>query len=157
MAQPRIEVLGVYPLPVTDKLFRQQFDILYGLPMTPTERAGAELHCREQLESVVLIEAIVRNRDQRFRVSDFAQARAGLPNDRWQVAWAEAYLTVDGESLVVERWSDLPETDPLRVAFFIHFWDSAEPLQTSYGELPCPAPRPMPERLQRLVPFEPVD
>jgi hypothetical protein len=157
MAEPRIEVLGVYHLPVTEDLFHEQFDILYGFPMSNAQRAEAQSRCREQLESVVLIEVLLRNRDKRFRVGDFAQARTGQSNDNCQVAWAEAYLSFDGESLLVERGSDPLELDPLRVAFFIHFWDAAEPLQSSYGQLSCPAPQAMPERLKRLVPYEPVD
>jgi hypothetical protein len=158
MAGPTVEVLGVYRLHVSDDLFREQFDGLYGYPMSPGERRNAERQCREQLESLVLVEAVVSNRDRRFHVGDFAQARAGQPKDNWQVAWAEAFLTSDGESLLVPRLSrDAPPDDPLRVAFFIHYWDSAQPLQSTYGEVECPAPQPMPERLERLVPFEPVD
>lgn len=157
MAKPRIEVLGAYRLPVTEDLFREQFDILYGFPMDNKERAKAQRECREQLESVVLIELLVRNRDKRFQLDDFAQRHKGRSKDNDQVAWAEAYLSPDGKSLLVERWSDPPEIDPLRVAFFIHFWDAAKPLQSSYGELSCPAPQPMPDRLKRLVPYELVD
>jgi hypothetical protein len=157
VAQPKVEVLGVYRLPAAEDLFREQFDILYGYPMSAGERRNAEQQCREQLESVVLVEAVVSNRDRRFRVGDFAQAQAGQPKENWQVAWAEAFLTEDGESLSVARWSDAPPDDPLRVAFFIHYWDPAQPLQSSYGAVQCPAPQPMPERLSRLVPYEPVD
>jgi hypothetical protein len=157
VAHPKIEVLGVYGLLVTDELFRAQFDILYGYPMSAGERPNAEQECREQLESVVLVEAVVSDRDSRFRVGDFAQARPGQPKDNWQVAWAEAFLTADGEALSVPRWSAAPPDEPLRIAFFIHYWDPARPLLSSYGEVQCPAPRPMPERLSRLVPFEPVD
>jgi hypothetical protein len=155
--QPKVEVLGVYRLPVTDELFREQFDIIYGYPMSASERRSAEQQCREQLESVVLVEAVVSNRDRRFGVGGFTQARAGQPKDSWQVAWAEAFLTADGERLSVERWSDAPSDDPLRVAFFIHCWDPGQPLLSSYGGVQCPAPQQMPERLIRLVPFVPVD
>ena len=149
MAAPKIDVIGVYRLNVTDELFREQFDILYGFPMTKTERAAAERQCRDQLESVVLIEVVVTNRDKRFRVDDFGQGE--------QAPWAEGYFSVDGESRLNVRWPDVPDTEPLRMAFFVHFWDSAETLKTSYGDLHCPAPGPMPERLSRLIPFEPVD
>lgn len=157
MPQPRVGVLGVYHLPVTDELFREQFEILYGYLMSPNERAAAERQCKEQLESAVLIEVLVSNRDKRFRVGDFAQARTGQSKANWQVAWAEAYLTADGESLLVERWSDAHDAEPLRLAIFIHYWDPRQPLQSSYGEMNCPAPQEIPERLKRVVPYEPVD
>jgi hypothetical protein len=109
------------------------------------------------LESTVLIEVLVRNRDKRFTVADFSQPQEGVPRDSWQVAWAEAYLTEDGKELLVERWADAPKADTLRVAFFLHCWNPAAPLLTSYRELPCPEVKKMPDRLQKLVPYEPLD
>jgi hypothetical protein len=62
MVEPKIEVLGVYRLPVTDELFREQFAILYDFPMGEAERVAAERKCRKQLESVVLVELVVKSR-----------------------------------------------------------------------------------------------
>ena len=109
------------------------------------------------MESTVLVEVFVRNRDGRFKVGDFSQPQDGVPRDNWQVAWAEAYLSEDGESLFVERWGDAPKADTFRVAFFIHCWNPNAPLLTSYGERRCPEVNKMPERLHKLVPYEPVD
>jgi hypothetical protein len=157
MAAPRIGVLGVYKLDVTEDLFREQFDILYGYTMSDEERMEAEEQCREQLSSIVMIEALIENRDERFSVLDFTQPQDGVPRDNWQVAYAEAFLALDGNSLLVEGWTEPPETGDFRVAFFMHFWDETKPLLTSYGELPCPSVSEMPERLKRLVPYQPVD
>ena len=157
MPGPRIEILGVYRLAVTEELFREQFDNLFGSPKWARKRAEAERLCREHFDSAVLIEALVSNRDDRFHLVDFTQARIGEPEGSWQVAWAEAFLSLDGESLLVERGSDPPDAEPLRLAFFIHYWDPSQPLLTSYGEIHCPAPRAMPDRLKRLVPYEPTD
>jgi hypothetical protein len=52
MADSRIAILGIYRVPGTEELFRQQFEILYGYSMTDEERAQAEEQCREQLSSV---------------------------------------------------------------------------------------------------------
>jgi hypothetical protein len=157
MAQPTIEVLGVYSIPVTKKLLREQTDILYGADLADIERRDAERQCREQLESTVLVEVLVRDRDKRFNVGDFSQPQDGVPRDNWQVAWVEAYLSEDGENLLVERWANAPNADSLRVAFFIHYWNPAAKLLTSYGGICCPAVKKMPERLQKLVPYEPLD
>ena len=157
MAQPTIEFLGVYSLPVTNDLLREQTDILYGSDLAGAERRDAERQCREQLESTVLVEVLVRNRDKRFNLGDFSQPQHGVPRDNWQVAWAEAYLSEDGEELLVERWGDAPKADAFRVAFFIHCWNPNAQLLTSYGELRCPEVKKMPERLQKLVPYELVD
>ena len=157
MAEPTIEVLGVYSIPVTKELLEEQTDILYGADLDGTERREAVRQCREQLESTVLLEVLVRERDRRFKVGDFSQPREGVSRDNWQVAWAEAYLSEDGDRLLVERWADAPKVDTFRVAFFIHYWNPATPLRTSYGDIRCPAVKKMPERLQQLVPYEPVD
>jgi len=157
MAQPTIEVLGVYSLPVTDELLQEQTDILHGSDLTGAERRRAEGQCREQLESTVLVEVLVRACDNRFDVGGFSQPQDGMPRENWQAAWAEAYLSEDGERLLVERWGDPPKSDNFRVAFFIHYWKPAKPLLTSYGEVACTAVKQMPERLRRLVPYEPVD
>jgi hypothetical protein len=156
MGDPTIKVLGIYRLNVTDELFREQHSILYPDSLG-VSRAISEPQIREQLDSVVLVEALVRDRDNRFDVSDFTQAQVGIARDHWQVAWAEAYLSLDGTALAVERWSPAPESGDLRIAFFIHGWDPMSPLLSSYGEISCPQPQPMPDRLARLVPFEPVD
>jgi hypothetical protein len=157
MRDPTIQVLGVYRLNVTDELVREQHSILYPDSLG-VSRAISERQIREQLESVVLIEALVLDRNSRFDVGDFTQAQVGVPRDSWQVAWAEAYLSFDGTSLAVNRWSPAPTSGDLRIAFFIHGWNPASPLLSSYGEVTsCPQPQPMPDRLAQLVPFEPVD
>ncbi len=157
MPKVHIEVLGVYALPVTTALPRDQIDILYGSDLTGKARRDAERQCREQLESTVLVEVLLRGRDKRFDVADFCQPRPGVPRDSWQVAWAEAYLSLDGESLLVERWADPPTAKDFRVAFFIHFWRPRTALLSSYGELSYPPRQRMPQRLRKLVPYVPVD
>jgi len=157
MPQPHIEVLGVYRLAVSDELLQEQFHILYGDDLPEWEIPLAKQLCVDQLESVVLIETLIKDRDSQFRVSDFTQPQDGIPRDSWQAPWAEAYLSLDGESLLVKRWSEPPQDEHFRCAFFLHFYQPEKPLRTSYGELICPPSKDMPTRLKQLVPFEPVD
>lgn len=63
MNAPEIQVMGVYRLPVTEELLREQFAVLYGDP-----DPEAEKQCRDQLSSAVLIELVVRNRRDRAAV-----------------------------------------------------------------------------------------
>ena len=156
-SQPMVEILGVYRLPVTEELLQEQVTILYGSLDSQKDRAQAEEQCREQLSSTVLIEVIVHGRNSKFNVGDFTQPIKGQPKSDWQAAYAEAYLTPNGEALIVERWSDPPGTGDLRIALFMHFWEPNTPLRTSYGDTKCPAPTAMPERLKLLVPYEPID
>lgn len=156
MIKPTVEVLGVYAIPVTKELLREQTDILYGAELAGTERRDAERSCQEQLESTVLVEVLIRGCDERFDIGDFSQPQDGIPRDNWQAAWAEAYLSEDGEGLLVERWGDAPKDGSFRAAFFIHSWNPAAQLETSYGKVSCPIVKKMSERLQKLVPYEPV-
>ena len=154
MAEPWIEVLGVYRVKATDELIRDKIEYSYGLDTVASKesRMAAEEECREFLESIVLIEVLVHNRDKRFAVGDFLQRMEGVPRDRWQVAYAEAFLTPDGTSVIPTQGYDVPPGD-LRIAFFLHFWDSSKPLASNYGDVHCPASKPMPERLEKLVPY----
>ena len=88
MAEPWIEVLGVYRLRATDELIRDRIQYSYGLDTVASKesRMVAEQECREYLESIVLIEALVHNRDERFAVGDFAQRVEGGLRDNWQGA-----------------------------------------------------------------------
>ena len=157
MAEPSIKVLAVYRLKVTDDLFREQLAILYPAHLPDVDLAAAERQVREQLDSTVLVEVLVRNRDGRFDMGHFTQPDESIPRENWQAAWAEAFLSADGEVLAVDRWSSAPEVGDLRVAFFLHYWDAKRPLRSSYGDIHCPPPQAMPERLERLVPYEPAD
>jgi len=150
----KIELIGVYQLPVTEGLCAAQAELLYG----EGPSLGQLARTRHQLESTVLVEVLVSNADADFDVTDFTQEDPQLPDASRQVAWAEAFLSADGQQLLVDRWEPVPRTyAAFRVAFFIHEWQVGQPLLTSYGSLPGAQPVSMPERLIELVPYELVD
>ncbi len=157
MSSPSVEVLGVYRLPVTDEMVAEQIEAQYGGGLSRSDRQEAEQQCLEQLASVALIEALVRHCDERFDIGDFTQPVAGAPRDDWQAAWAEVFLSLEGDDLAVEDSLDAPEVRDVRLAFYLHEWQEGVPLQTTYGDVPCPPVQPMPERLAMLAPYEPVD
>ena len=154
---PHFEILGVYRLTVTDDLIRRQDAVLSGLAENDPNHVVVGDRTEQQLRSVVLVELRVVDRDHRFDLRDFTQEQPGKPRESWQAAWAEAYLTDDGLALAQRRGSSKVPEGKLRVAFFIHDWNADLPLVTSYGQLRCPHPMPMPERLSALVPFVTVD
>jgi hypothetical protein len=157
LIRPQLEVLGVYRLSVTPKLLDQQFESLNGYAKSTPQEGRLRVHCKRQLESVVLIEVIVKNRDDNFQIGDFTQEQEGRPRDGWQAPWGAKILAEGGESLVETRWNQLPQDKDLRLAFYLHYYQPDKPLLTSYGERNCPPVEAMPARLRRLVPFEPVD
>ncbi len=150
MQQPTIQLLGAYKVQLTDDLVKKAMESKYGgTQISDAQRRRAEADVREELSSVVLLELVVSNPDKRFSVGDFAQP------DSDQAAYDEAYLTADGTS-VASRF-DQPETGTFRVTFFLHFFDPSKPVSSSYGLLHVPEVQKMPARLQRLVPYKPVD
>ena len=76
------------------------------------------------------------------------------PQNTWQVAWNEKFLTADGETVIGEYPCKSPDLQQFRVVFSIHFWNPDLPLRSSYGELALPPIQPLPERLWRLTPYE---
>jgi hypothetical protein len=101
-----VQLIGVYQLPVTEELIATQAELLYGGEPSPDN----VVQVRQQLESTVLVEVLVSNADDAFDVSVFTQENPELPYESWQVAWAEAFLSADGQELLVERgnyWSNV--------------------------------------------------
>jgi hypothetical protein len=87
--------------------------------MSSDDREITKQTIREQLESVVLIECLVRNADNQYTANDFGQ-----PGSE-QAAYLETYLTADGKEFI-SLW-DRPDTDTFIVAFYLHFYDPAKP------------------------------
>jgi hypothetical protein len=113
-------------------------------------------YIRNLVGSVVLIEAIVSNRDDRFKIEEFTQRLVNVPESQLQAPWLETYLTADGSERLIDerRFVKVPSESNLRMAFFMHFWDPAVPLSTTYGLVKCPPPTAMPGRLEVLAPYE---
>jgi hypothetical protein len=148
MGEPNIAVLGVYRVPADDDLFDRAMEVKYGsIDLSAGEKDEAERAVREELSGIILIEARVTDADDRFDAADFSQGD--------QVAYDEAYLSEDGESVVSK--DDRPPGGSFRIAFFLHYFDHKMPIGSSYGDIVLPPPSEMPERLKGLMPYEPVD
>jgi hypothetical protein len=152
MAEPWIDVLGVYRVRPTDERIRELFELFHGTEhaLSGDDLVAAERYCREFIEATVLIEAVLHNRDGRFDMDDFTQPDEIWAPEERAPAFGEAVLTSDGMSLADSN--SRPENGDLRIAFFMQCWNASKPLQSSYGDIWCPTPVPMPERLERLVP-----
>jgi len=149
MSSPEIAIQGVYRVPVTDELFAQAMALKYGgLDLPARARKEAEESVREELSSVVLVDAVVSHGGQEFNPISFGQAHMD------QVAYDEAYLSLD-DSQIVSRL-DCPSGDVCRIAFFLHFYDPQRSLETPFGDVSAPEPQDMPEELAQLLPYDPV-
>jgi hypothetical protein len=143
---PTLTILGVYWLHVTPEIFAAQ------LPMYCDQE-----QCRDHFSAVALIEAVASEDDERFSLSDFTQPNPAYPHGAAQAPWDEGLLSSDGETLLVRKMDCVNGNGPLRFAFYMHYWNPELPLRWTYGEVLCPAPQPMPVRLELLMPYHPCD
>jgi hypothetical protein len=157
--EPNVTVIGVYRLAVTSELIDATLEQIHGYVPEGDDRAELEPYCSDLVNGVALVEVLVKNRDERFRVDDFGQVVAGQDPGQRQAPWLETYLTLDGKQRLIDNryLPDTPRDDELRITFFLHFWEPGIPLATSYGDVGCPSVSEMPERLTRLAPHEPPD
>lgn len=124
-------------------------------PFTDEDRKGWEEQLRRHMDDAAVLEVLVSNPDANFEVGAFAQPDPSRPENSWQVAWNEKFLTFDGEKLLdVSQRQTKPDAKQYRVVFVIHHWKRGLPLKSSYGELALPSMQPLPERLWRLTPYE---
>jgi len=112
-------------------------------------RREVQPHVVAEMASAVLIEVTIEGADDRYTANDFGQPSSD------QAPYMESYLSPEGDSLISQY--DRPPGDFLRVVFFLHDFDSARPLKTSYGEVNVLTPTAMPERLSRIIRYEPVN
>ena len=150
-AEPSVAILGAYRLEPSAPLIAKALQRKYGSStMSLADKRKAQGHVNDELRNAVLFELLISNRDQRFKVEDFGQVGSD------QAAYDEKYLSLDGKRVVAEGF-EIPAGDSLRICFYLHFVDPSRPLRTSYGLNPIPAVKPIPKRLEKLIPYEPVD
>jgi hypothetical protein len=152
MTQPNIQGLAVYRIKVTSDLLEEGMEVKYGWQrLSESEREKAKGQLIEEISSAVLIELLVTNPDDRFNLSDIHQPGSD------QAAYDEVYLSEDGRSVIPTRYFEIPKGEVVRVGFYLHSFDPDKPLVTSYGVIELPPVQDMPEYLQKLIPYHPVD
>jgi hypothetical protein len=150
MSSPNTQILGAYKLESTPDLFAQAMEWKYrGVAMSNDERRLAEERVRNELARVVLIEALISGRDERFSVDDFGQPGSD------QAPYSEVFLSADGRAVIAEAY-DVPADSTLRIAFYLHYAEPDRELNTSYGAVKLPPLQSIPKRLAELMPYEPV-
>jgi hypothetical protein len=132
MAAPKctgIRVIGLHPVVPTAEEFAMARAIQWGDNLAGEELENANRCVREHFFGLYLIELEVEPPDFDIEWIAITQPIADKPSSSWQVPWDERST---GEG----RW-----------AFFLHFVQLDQPLKTSAGPIPLPAPTPIPERL----------
>ncbi|WP_211256168.1 hypothetical protein [Edaphobacter aggregans] len=91
--------------------------------------------------------------DERFTLSDFGQHDLSGDPQRMMVAYDEALLSADGESVIQRQMECVQGTGILRFACYLHEYAPARPLRWTYGEFMPPPVESVPVRLTMLVPY----
>jgi len=152
MKQPNAKALAVYRLKLTPELLEEAMEVKHcGQRLSEDEREEAKEWIIEEITSAVLIELLATNADGRFTLDDVHQPGVD------QAAWDEVYLSEDGQSVVPTRFYEVPKSEVIRVGFYLHYFDPAKPLVTGYGTIELPPVQDMPDYLQKLIPYHPVD
>jgi hypothetical protein len=143
MPTPRIDVLGVYKPDIPARVYKQQWRV-----------TGSDARTDAHFRDLVLIEAVVDQIDERFKIADLGQPYTrGDYKEHFQCAHDEALLSSNGETVIERSMNCVKGSGLLRFAFYLHFYDADRPLQWSYGQAPCPLVEPVPRRLKSLVPY----
>ena len=150
--KPSIQTLAVHQVPCDAARWREEIDSYYRSENLLKETAAY----RTRLLPLVLIEVAVSGADERFDVGDFTQEMEHAPEEAWQVAYDEAFLSPDGTSLVRRDIGCADAVSGGRICFYFHFYDPERPMYWTYGEFKCPPPTPLPEHLAALVPYQAI-
>ena len=142
MSESTFTVLGVYKPHIPEEIYQQQWQV-----------SGSDEDTREHFDGLVLIEAILDDPGGTFKPEHVGQQY----QNSLQCMYDEAVLSPDGESLIRRDIQCLKATGPLRIAFYLHFYDPRRPIEWSQGKAECPPIEPIPDRLKRLVPYSPTD
>jgi hypothetical protein len=117
------------------------------------EVTGSDEQTNEHFKGLVLIEAVVEQADDRFKMTELGQPYVlGHYPDNFQCAYDEA-LSSDGKIVIEGSMNCVKGEGPLRFAFYPHYYDADSPLRWSYGKVQCPRPEPVPRRLKYLDPY----
>ena len=88
---------------------------------------------------------------QEFDPCDFCNPETGY------VGWQPAFLSIDGERVIVDSYKAPRELSNFRVAFYIHEWTEQGALVGPTGPLILPQFTPVPGRLWKLAPYTCLD
>jgi hypothetical protein len=152
MIQPIIQCLAVYRNKVSRELLEEAMESKYGgIDLSDAQLERVKREVMNEISSAVLIKLLVSNPDEQFNLSDFHQP------DSDQAAYEEVYLTEDGRAIIPTRYLEIPKEEVFQVGFYLHYFDPQKPLITSYGVVELPLVEDMPESVQELIPYHPVD
>ena len=116
------------------------------------------IYAYDKQNRIYLLEVQINQPPSEVDLSLFYQKDDSLPESDWQTAYDEQYLSSDGTSVIGDGFdSAVIPGDTTRVAFFMFLEDLSSPLTTPYGDFPISNVRELPERLSKIIVFDPLD
>jgi hypothetical protein len=125
---PAIFIVGVYKPDIPEAVYREQWKV-----------TGTDGRTQEHFGRLVLIEAVVTNVDDKFKLKHFGQTldHPMFP-PQFQCAYDEALLSAEGNCVIDRSMNCVFGTGSLRLAFYLHFYDAERPLDWTYEKVECP-------------------
>ena len=109
--------------------------------------------CYDYNKGWLLVEMKVDEYSDELDWMEFVVPEAKFDKEDWQVPYLEQYLNDDGTQTICKLYSE-PKTPvkPCRFTFFLCKIKEKK-LVTPYGEFSLKDPKPVPERLRRIIRF----
>ena len=155
---PAITVLRVYRLPIAEEELLDDLRRYFFFGNATRDVSSGIYRFIDNCVPLALFDVVVSGLDDRFRVGDFTQEMAGVPDRKmWQVAYGEAELTPDGTHLFNIKNQHPEALHDARLAFYFHYYDPSRPMLWTYGQFSSPPVQMVPEKLVAMIPYTPVD
>ena len=106
---------------------------------------------------VKLIELVISANINDFDAGQITQEIKGTDRLDWQTAYNEKYLDLEGEKIIGDDFEKPNDLNKFRIAFFFYYLDLSKPLISQFGLIRLINTVGMPDRLNNLIDFEPVD
>ena len=152
-------VVGTHPIVFTHEFLREVMLRWQGPNTTHKDERALQAVCdqwedqiRSTMEGLCLIEILVSD-GAGVAILEISQSRPLIPES--QVPYDEHWLDSAGEVVLATSSEDQPTTRPVRLAFYLHLVDPERPLFGPWGSLRLAPPSPIPERLSRLMQYDP--
>lgn len=130
-----MQIIGIYNYPTTSAQIEEAVIEQWGDDIPPEERNDYRLQTQDHFDNLYLVEC----RLDKPPGDDFDWGAITQEGDEEQVPYDEQQV----------------ETDPSHWVFFFHFLDISKPFTSPDGDIPLPAPSPLPEHLASVEYFLP--
>ena len=108
-------------------------------------------------DDVKLIELVVGENLNEFDPIQITQEQRGLDKMDWQTAYDEKYLNSEGNEIIGDDFEKPNGLTRFRLVFFFHYLDFNKPLISQYGLIKLKNVTELPERLSKIIEYEPID